>query len=271
MNFKSTGADLHRQAGEYKIGQEELKRKQAMHEANREKEREEKRVLEVEDERLRIIAETIPCKECGNLFDSRGFLEDCDVCGEKKRNVIMERHEIEVNKEIIRIEKEREERAEMEFNHNYFSKIPPKYREAKNPDERLSSQFSLLFGKNGTGKTWQAYAELHRIGYSQSNNNFLITTAESMIGRIRSDYAMSNKSDYLDVDILVIDELEKIDKADRNMSTVSDIIHYRHDWEKKTILICNAKSKEYLYKIIPISVLDRFRHNLIEMSGKSRR
>jgi DNA replication protein DnaC len=76
---------------------------------------------------------------------------------------------------------------------------------------------------------------------------------------------------YLHRKILVIDEYGKNMSSDYEESTLFELINTRYEELKQTILIVNASSKNELLNIVRPDILDRFRGNLIEMSGNSRR
>ena len=76
---------------------------------------------------------------------------------------------------------------------------------------------------------------------------------------------------YKEIDLLILDEAGKNNDSDFNKAQLFGILNHRYDWEKKTILICNAKTKEEIRELLPTATLDRFRECVVEMNGSSKR
>ena len=161
--------------------------------------------------------------------------------------------------------------------HLFLNSIPPKYREVKKPLYKniVDSTLSIVYGEYGTGKTWEAYAILKSLYLSGKVETYKMFTELGLTKYLKSGF----RDETFDIkieeckncDLLIIDEYAKGTDTEFNMSHVYDILNYRYDWDKKTILICNATTIEELYKLITGAILDRFRECIVHIGGKSKR
>jgi len=137
----------------------------------------------------------------------------------------------------------------------------------------VEANCSILWGGFGTGKTWEAYSVIKELVLSGTVKTYDLKTEIGIMIDLKDNFDnMSSKiKRYQNVDILVVDEIGKNNVSDFNKSMLFEILNYRYDWMKKTILICNADSKDTVRSLLPDAILDRYRENTIEMGGKSRR
>jgi len=154
--------------------------------------------------------------------------------------------------------------------------LPPRYRgKLKDPinEQLLDSSCSIICGDYGSGKTWESYAVARKLLSLGSIRRFELITEVGLLNSLKENFDfMNSKIDHFkSVELLIIDESGKNNDSEFNKSQLFDILNYRYDWEKKTILICNTKKKEDLFNIFPTAILDRFRECIVEMNGKSKR
>ena len=193
---------------------------------------------------------------------SNAYIEsECRACMKK-------REEEEDSKRIQLIKQKKLEEFDLS--------LPPRYRgKIQDPINRelLKSESSIICGEFGTGKTWEAYSIARKLFETGEIKSFELVTEVRLLNDLKSDFDyMQRKIDkYSNMDLLIIDEAGKNNDSDFNKAQLFDILNHRYDWEKKTILITNVKTKEDLFKILPTAILDRFRECVIEMKGKSLR
>ena len=154
--------------------------------------------------------------------------------------------------------------------------LPTRYRGNLEKPKNISlveAYCSILWGGFGTGKTWEAYSVIKELVLSGTVKTYDLKTEIGIMIDLKDNFDnMSSKiKKYQNVDILVVDEIGKNNMSDFNKAMLFEILNYRYDWMKKTILICNAKVKEEIRELLPTSIIDRYRENTIEMSGQSRR
>lgn len=160
----------------------------------------------------------------------------------------------------------------------FNSKIPPRFRavgELSNPVLKEST-CSIVWGGFGTGKTWECYALCKELYLSREIHSFKVVTEVEMMNELKAGFSDGSfdkrVKSYQDIGLLIIDEVGKANDSDFNKSQIFEILNYRYNWMKKTVLICNAEKKEELFKVFSTpATLDRYRETVIHMSGKSRR
>lgn len=161
----------------------------------------------------------------------------------------------------------------------FNQKVRPIYRTDKlkmcDNKELEKTVRAIIFGGFGTGKTWLSYSLAKKLYVFQKIKSFEITTEFSMIEDIKAGMMDGSKRQITDkyesTDFLVVDEVGKINDSEYNKAHLFDILNTRHEYNKRTILICNAKSKSELPSILPTAILDRYRECIIELDGKSKR
>ena len=193
---------------------------------------------------------------------------ECNICKndpERRRSI-----------ESIKYKKHKSELEEVEMNKYYEENMPPRYKDnLKDPINKslLSATCSIIWGSFGVGKTWESCAVIKKLHNDKVIKSFKFISEIALLTDIKNDFNTLEQTVnyYKNVDLLVIDEFGKSNDSDFNKAHMFDILNHRYMWLKKTILICNADKKEDLYKLIPTALLDRFRENIVEMSGKSKR
>jgi len=159
---------------------------------------------------------------------------------------------------------------------NFDLQIPPRYRgKLKQPinKELLISICSIIWGGFGTGKTWEAYTVAKELIKHGEIKRFKLITEIDLLNDLKDGFdEMQYKiKQYKEIDLLILDEAGKNNDSDFNKAQLFGILNHRYDWEKKTILICNAKTKEEIRELLPTATLDRFRECVVEMNGSSKR
>lgn len=159
---------------------------------------------------------------------------------------------------------------------NFDLQIPPRYRgKLTTPinKELLTSTCSIIFGGFGTGKTWEAYTLSKELITSGEIKRFKLLTEIDLLNDLKDGFDdMHHKiKNYKEIDLLILDEAGKNNDSDFNKAQLFGILNHRYDWEKKTILICNGKTKQDLRDLLPTATLDRFRECIVEMNGNSKR
>lgn len=158
---------------------------------------------------------------------------------------------------------------------SFNDSLPPRFRNklttVKNKELKNCS-CGIIWGDFGTGKTWECYTLIQELYVAGEIKSWDLKTEMDIIISLR-DYQNQERiiKNYKDLDILVIDETGKSNETDYNKALLFSILNHRYEWEKKTILICNAKSKDEVKLLLPTAILDRFRECVIEMKGKSLR
>jgi DNA replication protein DnaC len=156
--------------------------------------------------------------------------------------------------------------------------IPNRYEgvsfTAKEIDEYIPT-CTILYGGFGTGKTWRAYETAFQLYKKGWVSGFQHITEIGIINEIKAGF-VDNSFDirvkkFKEIDLLIVDEMGKNNDSDFNKAQIFEILNYRYDWEKKTILICNCEDKKELYDILSPAILDRFRERIVKMDGKSKR
>lgn len=208
--------------------------------------------------------------ECGEEWEDSlaTYQEDCypyliKQCSEcyKKDREILKKKEID-HKERLRIEQ-------------FYESLPTRYRHKLTTvqhEELLSCSCGILWGTFGTGKTWESYTMVMKLFLSGEIKTWKLITEMDLIISLRDFDTLENRLDrYKNLDLLIIDETGKSNETDYNKAQLFSILNHRYEWEKKTILICNAKTRDEIRGLIPTAILDRYRECVIEMTGKSQR
>ena len=153
--------------------------------------------------------------------------------------------------------------------------IPDRYADVSDPQFLTDKKLSIFFGGFGTGKTWEAWSQIKSLMLKRKIKDYLFYTEIGLINNLKAGFNENNFEWRLktieETDFLIIDEVGKSNDSDFNKAQLFEILNYRYNFGKRTILITNAQSKEDLNKIIPTALLDRYREQIIEFTGKSRR
>lgn len=139
--------------------------------------------------------------------------------------------------------------------------IPTRYREVAKPgcqiwQKQIFDQLkgcdtdAVLFGENGRGKTFLAWALIHE-AWKQGKTAFY-TTCYKLLQDVKSCYSGVSAAELHDVlgfysdlqDLLVIDEWDKIHWSQDDYVILSDIIGERYAWMKPTIVITNTPQEK---------------------------
>jgi DNA replication protein DnaC len=216
-----------------------------------------------------------------SLNDFFEYQATCDKCGQTETMITQEKSEEgkHVNytcstcyNNLVQDKKNQELRERR--TRDFQEAIPKRYHEAvESADTALYDAHStILWGSVGIGKTWRVFSMLKWAMMQGKISSIMFDTQMGLTLKIK-DFENQARivSKCKAVDFLVLDEFGKMNNSDFNAAAIFDILNYRYDNMKKTILICNANSKDDIRGMFPPALLDRFRENVIEMRGKSRR
>lgn len=222
------------------------------------------------------------CPECGKETETNEIVLPkneyreyyCESCIEKiqlkKEKEEAEKLKIEIKNQKIREIENRKDR--------FKQQIPIRYRDVEKTSSPISentTNSSIFYGGFGTGKTWKAYEMAHQLYTTLKISGFKHITEIGLLNEIKGGFSNntfeSRVNTFKEVDLLIVDEMGKNSDSDFNKAQIFEILNYRYDWEKKTILICNCEEKEELYDILSPAILDRFRERIVHFDGKSRR
>ena len=205
----------------------------------------------------------------------------CPVCKEESQprspQIVLPENSRMIEKCPRCKDQERKERDRRAFEDNFYNQIPPRYRAVGPPTNQdgLSGTCTMIYGGYGTGKTYEAYALCKDLYFSGSIKTFRIMTELELLSNLKEGYSSNSfglrLKGFKDCDFLVVDEVGKNISTDFNRAYLFEILNHRYEWMKKTILICNAKNKDEIRKIVPPAVIDRYREKVIEFTGTSRR
>jgi DNA replication protein DnaC len=193
----------------------------------------------------------------------------CGKCIER-----MEKEEVEEEAKKA-IETEEQKKRDRLF--KYKTSVPPRYSGVKEIDneELINATCSILYGGFGTGKTWEAYSLIKKLYCNLYIDDYKLITEAGLINYLKAGFnnnSFESRTNSLkDIDLLVVDEMGKSNDSDFNKAQLFEILNYRYDWMKKTVLICNCVDRSELVDILNPAIADRFRENIIEMKGNSKR
>lgn len=158
----------------------------------------------------------------------------------------------------------------------FNNSIPRRYRSINRYSGEkwlLNATQAVIWGTYGTGKTWLGYELARELILSGEINTYTIERERSIY-----NYILANRDKLHDIndrykkpDLLIIDEFGKSSNTDAAISQIYDIIDYRYDWQKRTILICNAADKDHLKRLLPAAIKDRYKGADYHLNGHSRR
>jgi DNA replication protein DnaC len=155
-----------------------------------------------------------------------------------------------------------------------FVSVKP-YDGIEDPNGLIGFDCSIIFGNYGTGKTWLAYSLVKELKDANDIEDFELLTEVALISSIKAGFK-DNTADkilehYQTIDLLVVDEMGKSNDTEFTKSQLFEILNYRYNWMKRTVLICNAVDKSELSQILNPGIYDRYRGNIVEMTGATRR
>ena len=162
---------------------------------------------------------------------------------------------------------------------DYATRIPIRYsgsdiKETERED-LINSTCSILYGGFGTGKTWTAYSLIKKLYCNLYINSYEIITEAGLLNHLKAGFSNNSFEDrmnkYKETDLLIVDEMGKSNDSDFNKAQLFEILNYRYDWMKKTVLICNCVDKSEITDILNPAITDRFRELIINMDGQSKR
>lgn len=181
--------------------------------------------------------------------------------------------------ESDRKEKEKTDREKEKRIIDYRDSVPVRYSGSdiiETDNEKLiNADCSIMYGGFGTGKTWAAYSLIKKLYCNLYIDTYKMITEAGLINYLKAGFNNNSFEDRLntlkEVDLLIVDEMGKSSDTDFNKAQLFEILNYRYDWMKKTVLICNCLEKSELVDILNPAITDRFRECIIEMDGKSKR
>lgn len=142
-------------------------------------------------------------------------------------------------------------------------------------DSLKSGRCLILCGTPGTGKTHLACGLAREV--ILAGHTAMFTTVQKLIRKVRASWGTKEEqetlSTFIDIDLLIIDEIGVQAGSENEKSILFDIINSRYEEERSTIIITNCDLngiRHYLGE----RIVDRFRENkgrLIQFNGKSYR
>lgn len=195
------------------------------------------------------------CSKCISIIEKKAETEE----QERIKNEIISKKEIRLN--------------------NYMSTVPKRYsvEELNEPINKslIDSTCSILYGGFGTGKTWEAYSLIKNLYCNLVIKNYKIITEAGLINHLKAGFSSNSFEErmktFKETDLLIVDEMGKSNDSDFNKAQLFEILNYRYDWMKKTVLICNCIDKSELVEILNPAITDRYRELIIKMDGNSKR
>lgn len=186
--------------------------------------------------------------------------------------------------DLARIERDRHEKLAKESirqaMNDLISCTPPKYRGARIENvpqlKGKENDYVLLFcGNYGTGKTYASFALAHYLVSNEIISTTRAYTAFKLMMEIKSGFAdgsyESRVEDAMKSGLLIIDEYGKNAGSSFEESVLYEIISERYNYDRRTILITNAKDNNEMKSIVRPDVLDRYKNGIIWFTGESRR
>jgi DNA replication protein DnaC len=181
-----------------------------------------------------------------------------------------------------KLEEKRKERRQREIMEARLLSIPARYADAtfdnfitdkKGLVEYMKSGKSAIFyGKNGTGKTYLAFASIHYQIEHHVDARYIL--AADFFAMIKNSYSTGNEAykKYYTVPYLVVDEIDKRFGTQVEFIGLYQLINERYNHVLPTVLITNG-SKDELIDIIGASSFDRIIEDgkLIYFDGKNYR
>lgn len=142
-------------------------------------------------------------------------------------------------------------------------------------DSLKSGRCLILCGTPGTGKTHLACGLAREV--ILSGRTAMFTTVQKLIRKVRASWGTKEEQEtlsaFVDIDLLIIDEIGVQAGSESEKNILFDIINSRYEDERSTIIITNCDLpglRHYLGE----RIVDRFRENkgrLIQFNGKSYR
>lgn len=157
-----------------------------------------------------------------------------------------------------------------QFRGKVTREIPPKYKKCK-PEDAPKLESSILWGSYGVGKTHSLWCMIKKYG----KNDYIKTSEYRLSMDLKAGYSDNTHDNrvekYKNIGFLAIDEYGKVKDTENHRAMIFDILDYRYEQELLTVIAVNAKSIEDLNNIITLDIMDRYRKNIIQLSGESKR
>lgn len=194
------------------------------------------------------------CTECGKEIFANTSI--CDDCYDKKASKEKEGKRIEGLKDI------------------FYEKCPPRFRNVGMCTNKtiLNSENAIIWGDYGVGKTYLGWSLIKTLLYSSEIKTFDFMSEVELTNHFRrkGDHVNTTKH-LLRSDLMIIDEYGKNNDTDFSKGQVYEVVNKRYEWEKRTIIICNADNEKQVNAMFSTGIMDRYKHNIIFMGGKSKR
>lgn len=148
--------------------------------------------------------------------------------------------------------------------------IPPKHRHCLK-EEAPDLKSGIFWGSYGVGKTHAMWGMVKKYG----EKDYIKTSEYRMSSDLKAGYS-DNTHDlrvdrYKKIGFLAIDEYGKVKDTDNHRAMMFDILDYRYEHELLTVIAVNCASSEDLDLIITPDIRDRFRSNVLQFKGDSKR
>lgn len=166
------------------------------------------------------------------------------------------------------------EQETVQFRGKVKTEIPTKYRQclvSDAPKLKDDTYSAILWGSYGVGKTHALWAMVKKYG----KKDYIKTSEYRLSSDLKNGYADNTHEQrvkrYKETGLLCIDEFGKVKDTDNHRAMMFDILDYRYEYDKLTIIAVNCASHNDLLRVITPDVMDRFRCNVLSYTGESRR
>ncbi len=171
-------------------------------------------------------------------------------------------------------EKEQAITKQMPLSKKFDNQLPSKYKALRPPSLKIGI-LAIFWGNIGAGKTCEALTNARESFINREVRDWYYDTEMGLITMLKAGFNdgtfNKNYEKMKKIDFLIVDEMGKVNDSEFNNSLIFDILNYRYMWEKRTILICNAKTKEDVKNILTPAIVDRFREYDHHFDGKTQR
>lgn len=191
----------------------------------------------------------------------------------------------EEEKEYERQQREIQEKIRLaEYIASVKNSVPTIYRDADikdfpevlqpKIDKILNGSNALIFGDNGVGKTHLAWALAKAL--AEKGKRVVYINAQVLLFEIKiapHPYKMIQERYGRGVDVLIVDEDDKIFESKADFVYLNFMVNHRYEWEKQMIFLGNGNKAQFI-EALGQSIYSRLRANNgmeIVLSGNDKR